>query len=72
MTIQAGVDELREKVALTHFAGIIFGEMVGGVSGPIVLTNIGLNDPAAAAVGALTGAACGYALSTALCPGSKA
>jgi osmotically-inducible protein OsmY len=66
MTIQAGADQLREKVALTHFAGIIFGEMVGGIAGPIVFNNMGLNDPAAAAVGALTGAACGYTLSTAV------
>jgi osmotically-inducible protein OsmY len=66
MNIQAGADELREKVALTHFAGIIFGEMVGGITGPIVFNNIGLNDPAAAAVGALSGAACGYALTAAV------
>jgi hypothetical protein len=49
-----------ETSALVVGLGIAIGECIFGVNGPFVFSRFGLNVPAAALLGVLTGAAVGY------------
>jgi hypothetical protein len=51
--------------ALVVALGIAIGEILFGVNGPLLFNRFGLNDPGAAAVGVLMGAALGYSVAAA-------